>query len=100
MVEQSAVNRWVVGSSPTSGASPSVMFWTYVLQNDRGRFYVDQTESPESRLADRNRSDSFDGKFTRSLATGLVRAHPTHALAMRETRDRLKVTSATRLRLF
>ena len=49
MVEQSAVNRWVVGSSPTSGASFSCVFWTYVLQNDRGRFYIGHTDSLQFR---------------------------------------------------
>src|SRR5688572_16789026 len=65
MVEQSAVNRWVVGSSPTSGASPPCTFWTYVLENDHGRFYIGHTENLESRLEDHNRSESFDGRFTR-----------------------------------
>ena len=55
MVEHAAVNRVVVGSSPTSGANFKV------LQNPQGKFYVGKTEnlgaerqlqSPVHRIAD------------------------------------------------
>jgi putative endonuclease len=41
------------------------MFWVYVLENLKGKFYVGQTESLEQRLQDHNRTDSFDGHYTR-----------------------------------
>ena len=90
MVEQSAVNRWVVGSSPTSGASFSCVFWTYILQNDKGRFYVGHTEDLETRLEDHNRPDAFDGKFTRKNGPWRLvwsELHPTRALAMAKERQ-------------
>src|ERR1041384_942785 len=62
MAEHSAVNRRVVGSSPTCGANS---FWVYVLENPRGRFYVGQTEGLTARVAFRNRTDNIDGNFTR-----------------------------------
>ena len=41
------------------------MFWVYVLENPRGKFYVGQTENIAERVKDHNRTDSFDGHFTR-----------------------------------
>src|SRR5687767_6672852 len=43
----------------------SAMFWVYVLQNRRGKFYVGHTEDLIERLKDHNRTDCFDGHFTR-----------------------------------
>ena len=41
------------------------MFYVYVLQNPRGKFYVGQTENITERLKDHNRTDCFEGHFTR-----------------------------------
>ena len=41
------------------------MFWVYVLENPDGMFYVGQTENPAQRLKDHNRTDCFEGHFTR-----------------------------------
>ena len=41
------------------------MFWVYVLENSRGKFYVGQTENLAGRVKDHNRTDSFEGHFTR-----------------------------------
>lgn len=41
------------------------MFWVYVLENPRGKFYVGQTQELAARVLDHNRTDSFDGHFTR-----------------------------------
>ena len=57
-----AVNRRVVGSSPTCGANSS---WVYILQNPRGTFYVGQTEDLDARVAFHSRTDKIDGHFTR-----------------------------------
>ena len=41
------------------------MFWVYILENAKGRFYVGQTADLEKRLVHHNRTDSFNGHFTR-----------------------------------
>jgi putative endonuclease len=41
------------------------MFSVYLLENPSGKFYVGQTADLDKRLADHNRTDSFDGHFTR-----------------------------------
>ena len=41
------------------------MFWVYILQNAAGQFYVGHTDSLSTRLANHNRTDKIDGKFTR-----------------------------------
>ena len=40
------------------------MFWVYVLENPRGKFYVGQTENIALRVQDHNRTDCFEGHFT------------------------------------
>jgi predicted GIY-YIG superfamily endonuclease len=68
MVEQSAVNRSVVGSSPTFGAIFIFvlhMYSVYILQNPQGRFYIGQTQDVVFRLIDHNRTDAYEGKYTR-----------------------------------
>ena len=66
MVEHSAVNRRVVGSSPTRGARKSrnqfgifyfeeYMFYTYVLYSELfDRIYIGQTNNLTLRLSDHN----------------------------------------------
>jgi putative endonuclease len=41
------------------------MFWVYILENPTGKFYVGQTGNLAKRVADHNRTDSFEGHFTR-----------------------------------
>ena len=41
------------------------MFCVYVLENPAGKLYVGQTENLAERLKDHNRTDCFDGHFTR-----------------------------------
>ena len=41
------------------------MYWTYILQNPAGHFYIGQTDDLEVRLANHNRTDKLAGKFTR-----------------------------------
>lgn len=41
------------------------MFWGYVLENTRGKFYVGQTANLDVRVLDYNRTDCFEGHFTR-----------------------------------
>ena len=92
MVEHAAVNRGVVGSSPTSGAIfvgspdlvgvepfcgykveqnfPTAMYCAYTLQNPRGKFYIGQTEDLAARLESHNRLDCCEGKFTAKTDLG------------------------------
>ena len=77
MAEHSAVNRRVVGSSPTCGAknldwggiAPPLLHFAVQLgfgfENPDGKFYIGQTANLFQRLIDHNRTDSFDGHFTR-----------------------------------
>jgi putative endonuclease len=41
------------------------MFWTYIIQNPAGRFYVGHTDNLSARLKNHNRTDKIRGKFTR-----------------------------------
>ena len=66
MVERAAVNRFVVGSSPTSGANIycvtagfEMPFFVYILQNDKGRFYISQTSDIVERLERHNKGKVF-----------------------------------------
>ena len=88
MVEQSAVNRWVVGSSPTSGAIS--MFWVYILENAQGKFYIGHTHDLAERLLSHNRTDKISGKFTRKNGPWTLvwsEKHATRASAMKRERE-------------
>ena len=57
MVERSAVNRRVPGSSPGRGANlsdTSTVFWVYVLINPQGKIYIGQSSNQSHRLSRRN----------------------------------------------
>ena len=41
------------------------MFWVYILENIQGKFYIGQTNDLPARLAHHNRTDAFNGHFTR-----------------------------------
>ena len=41
------------------------MYWVYILQNSKGRFYIGHTDDPPGRLASHNRLDKINGKYTR-----------------------------------
>jgi len=41
------------------------MFWVYILQNQKGHFYVGHTDNLGTRVASHNRTDKISGKFTR-----------------------------------
>jgi predicted GIY-YIG superfamily endonuclease len=65
------------------------MFWVYILQNDKGRFYIGHTADLDARVEDHNRSDIFEGKFTRKNGPWQLvwsEPHPTRASAMAKDR--------------
>ena len=77
MVEHSAVNRRVPGSSPGRGAKaddPPVTFWVYVLLNPREEIYIGQTSQLAVRLAQHNdpeyRGTLHTKRHPRSLEVG------------------------------
>ena len=41
------------------------VFFTYILENPQGKFYIGQTSDLEKRLADHNQTDTKQGKYTR-----------------------------------
>ena len=120
MAEHSAVNRRVVGSSPTCGAnlteatSPvafcfigdgsfksQVMFWVYVLENPRGKFYVGQTANLAERVIDHNRTDAFDGHYTRKNGPWTLvwsESHESRSSAMRREGQIKRMKSAAWIR--
>ena len=100
MVEHAAVNRVVVGSSPTSGAILP-MFTVYILENTLGKFYVGHTEDLTVRIANHNRTDKIDGKFTRKNGPWHLvwsESHETRSLAMRRERQIKNMKSAKWIR--
>src|SRR5689334_2487904 len=58
MVEQSAVNRLVVGSSPTCRVFP-LMYGVYILQNPAGRFYIGSTDDLPARVTRHNSTEGI-----------------------------------------
>ena len=102
MVEQSAVNRWVVGSSPTSGAIFFLgMFRVYILQNPAGKFYIGQSRSLDVRLESHNSNDCSRGEFTRKNGPWKLvwsEEHPTRSSAVARERQIKRMKSARWIR--
>ena len=99
VVERSAVNRLVVGSNPTSGATS--MFWVYVLENTKGQFYIGHTNNLENRISSHNRTDKTLGKFTRKNGPWRLvwsEAHPNRSSAVVRERQIKKMKSAKWIR--
>ena len=60
------------------------MFWTYILENPNGLFYIGHTDNLQARVLSHNRTDSTRGKFTRKNGPWTLvwsEAHPTRASA-------------------
>jgi putative endonuclease len=77
------------------------MFWVYILENPAGRFYVGQTENLAMRLANHNRTDKTDGKYTRKNGPWALvwsEAHPTRSAAMQRERQIKSMKSAQWIR--
>jgi len=66
------------------------MSWVYILQNPAGRFYIGQTDDLSTRIANHNRTDKIDGKFTRKNGPWILvwsEEHPTRSAAMQRERQ-------------
>ena len=66
------------------------MFWVYILQNPKGRFYVGHADNLGNRIASHNRTDKIGGKFTRKNGPWILvwsEQHPDRPGAMRRERE-------------
>ncbi|MEM0964751.1 MAG: GIY-YIG nuclease family protein [Verrucomicrobiota bacterium] len=66
------------------------MFHVYILENPAGRFYIGQTSDLKARIADHNRTDEIEGKFTRKNGPWKLiwsEEHPDRRSAMRRERE-------------
>src|SRR6266516_7103850 len=55
------------------------MYWVYVLQNPKGRFYVGHRDDLITRVANHNRVDKTLGKFTRKNVPWILLWSEPHA---------------------
>jgi putative endonuclease len=77
------------------------MFWVYVLENPRGKFYVGQTENLAAHIEDHNRTDSFEGHFTRKNGPWQLvwrEAHSSRSSAVQRERQIKSMKSAKWIR--
>ena len=77
------------------------MFWVYVLENPRGKFYVGQTANLDNRVLDHNRTDAFDGHYTRKNGPWTLvwsELHESRSSAMRRERQIKRMKSAAWIR--
>jgi putative endonuclease len=77
------------------------MFWTYVLENPDGRFYIGHTNDLVVRVANHNRTDKSGGKFTRKNGPWKLvwsEPHPTRSAAMQRERQIKSMKSARWIR--
>jgi predicted GIY-YIG superfamily endonuclease len=77
------------------------MFWTYIIQNSAGQFYVGHTDNLSARVKNHNRTDKIAGKFTRKDGPWTLvwsEEHPNRSSAMRREREIKKWKSARLIR--
>lgn len=77
------------------------MFWVYVLQNEKGRFYIGQTDNLQARLENHNRTDQIEGKYTRKNGPWKLvwsEAHSTLSAAMEREKQIKRMKSAKWIR--
>ena len=77
------------------------MFWVYVLENPEGKFYIGQTGDLNERLKDHNRTDCFEGHYTRKNGPWRVvwlEPHETRSSAMQREREIKRMKSANWIR--
>ena len=88
------INQRVVGSPDKSGWShfifPMSAYWTYILQNPDGRFYVGSSQDLVERLKSHNDIENPRGKYTRKNGPWELvwsERHATRASAMKRERE-------------
>jgi predicted GIY-YIG superfamily endonuclease len=77
------------------------MFRVYILQNSVGRFYIGQTDDLPTRIANHNRTDTTDGKFTRKNGPWTLvwsEEYPSRTTAMQRERQIKGMKSAKWIR--
>jgi len=77
------------------------MFWVYILQNQKGHFYVGHTDNLGTRVASHNRTDKISGKFTRKNGPWTLiwtEEHPDRSSATRREREIKRWKSARLIR--
>jgi putative endonuclease len=77
------------------------MFYVYVLENPQGRLYVGQTENLPERLKDHNRTDCFEGHYTRKNGPWRLvwrEEHNSRSSAVQRERQIKRMKSATWIR--
>jgi predicted GIY-YIG superfamily endonuclease len=77
------------------------MFWTYIIQNPAGQFYVGHTDNLSARVKNHNRTDEIARKFTRKDGPWTLvwsEEHPNRSSAMRREREIKKWKSAHLIR--
>jgi putative endonuclease len=77
------------------------MYWVYILENSEGKFYIGQTEHLETRLENHNRTDAFEGKWTRKNGPWRLvwsESHQIRSLAIQRERQIKSMKSARWIR--
>jgi len=77
------------------------MFYVYVLENPHGKFYVGQTSNIKERLNDHNRTDCFEGHYTRKNGPWRLvwsEEHDSRSSAVQRERQIKRMKSATWIR--
>jgi len=77
------------------------MYWVYILQNEKGQFYIGQTDNLQVRLENHNRTDQINGKYTRKNGPWTLvwsELHPTRSAAMQRERQIKSMKSAQWIR--
>jgi predicted GIY-YIG superfamily endonuclease len=90
----------VVNPQPV-GSESFDMFWVYILQNPKGRFYIGQSGDLDTRLKNHNRTDQIDGKYTRKNGPWTLvwsEEHPTRTSALQRERQIKQMKSAKWIR--
>jgi len=77
------------------------MFWVYVLENPDGKFYTGHTGNLTERLKDHNRTDCFDGHYTRKNGPWRLvwcEEHESRSSAVQREQQIKRMKSATWIR--
>ena len=64
-------------------------FWTYILENPAGRFYIGQTDDLDRRIEEHNSPETVGTKFTHKNGPWRLvwsESHPTRSEAVRRER--------------